>query len=113
MSEIITSTNLRESKLNIESLKRGSQRLPMILRQLGFESMRKGQDEAVANLMGCRDVVGIFPTAQGKSGMFGIPTLCLEWRTVVFSPLVSLMRDQVQGWQRKGVAAAQMSGTQS
>ena len=50
---------------------------------------------------------------SGKTAIFVIPTLCLEWRTLVVSPLVSLMRDQLKGLQRQGVASGQMSGMQS
>lgn len=49
----------------------------------------------------------------GKTACFVVPTLCLNWRTVVFSPLVALMRDQVQGLQAKGIKAMAVSSMQT
>jgi ATP-dependent DNA helicase RecQ len=80
---------------------------------MGYSSLRPGQDKVVYNLIGGQDTVCILPTGAGKSLCYSVPTLCNNWKTLVFSPLVALMRDQVQGLQRKGVAAAQVSSTQT
>lgn len=88
-------------------------KLPMVLNQMGFKEMRKGQDAVVKHIMSGRDVLAILPTSMGKSFCYVAPTLCHDWHTIVFSPLVALMRDQVQSLQRKGIAAAQVSSNQS
>ncbi len=75
--------------------------------------MRKGQDDVAVSLMSRRDTVCVLPTGHGKSAAFIVPTLCLGWRTLVFSPLVALMRDQVKKLWGFGCEAAQMSGTQT
>ncbi len=103
----------RTARVNKETLIRGFSRLPRVLKQMGYSGMRAGQDAAVTNIMGSRDTICILPTSTGKTAVFVIPTLCLEWHTLVFSPLVALMRDQVQGLQRMGIKAGQMSGMQS
>ena len=103
----------RKSELNQESLIRGYNRLPSVLAQMGYPSLRKGQDPPIMNLMGQRDTICILPTSLGKTAVFVIPALCLGWRTIVFSPLVALMRDQVQGLWKQGIKAACMSGMQT
>lgn len=55
----------------------------------------------------------ILPTGTGKTAVFVLPTLAMEWRTLVFSPLVALMKDQVDSLCRKGIRAAQLSSNQS
>lgn len=103
----------RETKLDETLLKDGLNRLPAVLSDLGFASLRAGQDKVVYSLMGGLDTICVLPTGAGKSLCFTVPTLCNGWRTLVFSPLVALMRDQVQSAWRKGIAAAQISSTQS
>ena len=103
----------RTGLVNVETLLRGSAQIPKVLKQMGFTAMRKGQEPVITNILGCRDTICVLPTSTGKSACFIVPTLCLGWKTIVFSPLVALMRDQVKGAQQKGVKAAQVSGTQT
>lgn len=103
----------RETKFDIESFTAGSRRLTGVLQQMGYTELRKGQDDIVAQLIGGRDTIGVLPTSLGKTLCFVVPGLSMQWKTIVFSPLVALMRDQVQGLQRKGIAAAQMSSVQN
>lgn len=84
-------------------LAKGMQALPDVLRRMGYSSLRPGQDKCVRATMAGRDLVGILPTSTGKSMCFTIPGLCLGWRTLVFSPLISLMRDQEQSMAARGV----------
>ena len=88
-------------------------KLPEVLGQMGFTELREGQDLPIYNIMAGRDTICILPTGTGKTAVFVIPTLCLEWRTIVFSPLVALMRDQVKSLWAKNIAAGQISGLQS
>ncbi len=94
-------------------LQAGLNKLPGVLRSMGYDGLRAGQDKVVYSLLGGLDTICILPTGTGKSLCYTVPTLCNGWRTLIFSPLVALMRDQVQGLQRKGVAAAQISSTQT
>lgn len=87
--------------------------MPDVLSSLGFTSLRKGQKETVANIMAGRDTICILPTSTGKSACYVVPTLCLGWKTLVFSPLTALMRDQVQSLNRKKIPAMCISGMQS
>jgi len=111
MSETIKQT--RESKINMDVLKSGYTQLPNALSVMGFSQLRAGQEPVIVNIMAQRDTVCILPTSTGKTACFVIPTLCLGWRAIVFSPLVALMRDQVQGLTAKGIKAQAISSMQT
>lgn len=112
MSTII-STEPRMQNPNMESLQRGYKQLPHALNMMGFDSLRPGQEPVIVNIMAQRDTICILPTSTGKSACFAIPTICLNWRTLVFSPLVALMRDQVRSMSAKGIKAQAVSSMQT
>jgi RecQ family ATP-dependent DNA helicase len=99
----------RTPDVNMDLFAKGFQKLPATLRRLGFESLREGQKETVNAVIGGVDTICVMPTAGGKSLTFIVPTLAHGWRTLVFSPLKSLMRDQVKKLQKAGVAAFDIS----
>ncbi len=72
----------------------------------GFSRLRPGQDEAVAAVLSGRNVLAVMPTGAGKSLCFQLPALVLGGLTIVVSPLVALMRDQVAALKLNGIAAA-------
>ncbi len=72
----------------------------------GFSSLRPGQDEVVEQIMAGRDVLAIMPTGGGKSLCYQLPALCREGLVVVVSPLIALMKDQVDALVARGIAAA-------
>lgn len=111
MSSIVKQT--RESKVNMDILKSGYAQLPNALSVMGFSQLREGQEPVIVNIMAQRDTLCILPTSTGKTACFVIPTLCLGWRSIVFSPLVALMRDQVQGLTAKGIKAQAISSMQT
>ena len=71
----------------------------------GFEEFRPGQEGAIEALLAGRNVLAVMPTGSGKSLCFQIPALLLDGLTVVVSPLLALMRDQVAALRLAGVAA--------
>jgi ATP-dependent DNA helicase RecQ len=84
-----------------------SEALHAALRDLfGHDAFRPGQEEAAAAVLAGRDVVAVMPTGSGKSLCFQLPALLLEGTTVVVSPLIALMKDQVDALQARGLAAA-------
>jgi ATP-dependent DNA helicase RecQ len=103
----------RTSQVIVEQLRRGWEKLPEVLQLLGYDALRGGQKPVICNIMAGKDTMCVLPTGAGKTATFVIPTLCLGWKTIVFSPLVALMRDQVQSLQRQRVAAMAISGMQS
>ena len=71
----------------------------------GFDSFRPGQEAAMETLLAGRHVLTVMPTGSGKSLCFQVPALALGGLTVVVSPLVALMQDQVAALRLAGVAA--------
>jgi ATP-dependent DNA helicase RecQ len=71
----------------------------------GFDTFRPGQEEAIDALLGGRNVLAVMPTGSGKSLCYQVPALVLGGLTVVVSPLVALMQDQVAALKLAGVAA--------
>ncbi len=72
----------------------------------GYDSFRKGQRELIGHILAGEDVLGIMPTGAGKSVCYQIPALLLPGLTIVISPLISLMQDQVTALRSSGVPAA-------
>ena len=72
----------------------------------GYDSFRPGQEEIVSRLLAGQDVLAVMPTGAGKSICYQVPALLLPGITIVVSPLVSLMKDQVGALVQAGVAAA-------
>ena len=77
----------------------------------GFDSLRTGQDAVVNAIMAGRDALAIMPTGGGKSLCYQLPALCREGLTVVVSPLIALMKDQVDALQARGVPAAAVNSS--
>lgn len=77
----------------------------------GYPEFRGGQSAAVEGVLAGRDVLVLMPTGGGKSLCYQVPALVLPGMTLVVSPLVSLMKDQVDALERRGVPAAYISAT--
>ncbi|HEY0274795.1 MAG TPA: RecQ family ATP-dependent DNA helicase, partial [Paenirhodobacter sp.] len=75
----------------------------------GFHAFRPGQEEIVRAVIAGRDALAIMPTGGGKSLCFQLPALCLSGMTVVISPLIALMRDQVRALREVGVEAGALT----
>ncbi len=72
----------------------------------GYRSFREGQEMLIDHILAGKDVLGIMPTGAGKSVCYQVPALLLPGITLVISPLISLMKDQVQALNQAGVHAA-------
>jgi ATP-dependent DNA helicase RecQ len=77
----------------------------------GFESFRPNQECIITNILKQRDVFAVMPTGGGKSLCYQLPSLLLEGTAVVISPLISLMKDQVDAARENGIAAVFMNSS--
>lgn len=78
----------------------------VLRKYFGYSSFRKGQEEMVDCLLSGRDAIGIMPTGAGKSICYQVPAIMFGGVTIVVSPLISLMKDQVNALVQQGVKAA-------
>lgn len=85
--------------------------LRMLETYFGYTSFRPAQEAPIASLLRNEDIIGIMPTGAGKSICFQIPALCKPGLTIVFSPLISLMKDQVDGLLVQNIPAALINST--
>src|SRR5580692_6287423 len=77
----------------------------------GFSEFRQGQEAVISRLLAGKSVLAIFPTGAGKSLCYQLPALMLDGVTLVVSPLIALMKDQIDFLVSRGVAAARLDST--
>ena len=90
------------------------QEVEKLLREtFGFEALRPGQREIIDHLMDGTSALAVFPTGAGKSLCYQLPALTFDGMTLVVSPLIALMKDQIDFLASKGVAAARLDSSLS
>lgn len=83
----------------------------LLKKTYGYDTFRQGQEELIDTILSGNDVVGIMPTGAGKSICYQIPALMMEGVTLVISPLISLMQDQVNALVQNEIAAAYINSS--
>ncbi|MGL5224906.1 MAG: RecQ family ATP-dependent DNA helicase [Aeromonas sp.] len=85
----------------------------LLSQYFGFTTLRPGQDAVISRVLAGRSAAAIFPTGSGKSLCYQLPALALPHMTLVISPLLALMHDQLAFLQKKGISAASLDSTQT
>jgi ATP-dependent DNA helicase RecQ len=87
--------------------------LETLKKYFGYDSFRSGQETLIESLLAGKDVLGVMPTGAGKSICFQIPALMMQGISIVVSPLISLMKDQVNALTQSGIPAAFLNSSLS
>lgn len=85
--------------------------IQLLEEKFGYRTFRKGQAEIIDKILHQKDVLGIMPTGGGKSICYQLPALMLDGLTLVVSPLISLMKDQVDSLNEMGISATYINST--
>jgi ATP-dependent DNA helicase RecQ len=85
--------------------------LPVLRKQFGLKALRGGQEAVMQSLLAGRPALALFPTGGGKSLCYQLPAVLMEGVTLVISPLIALMKDQVETLRARGIAAARLDSS--
>lgn len=83
----------------------------ILKKHFGYSSFREGQEKLVDSILDGNDTLGIMPTGAGKSVCFQVPAMCMSGITIVVSPLISLMKDQVNSLIQAGIRGAYLNSS--
>ena len=84
----------------------------ILKKYFGYDNFRSGQEDLINNILNGKDVLGVLPTGGGKSICYQIPAMLIDGLTIVISPLIALMKDQVDDLRLKGIPARLMNSSQ-
>lgn len=102
-----------DATLTYRTYTMNSETVRVLNEAFGFNDFREGQEEIIGTILGRQDVLAVMPTGSGKSLCYQLPALLFPGITLVVSPLIALMKDQVDALARRGIAASFVNSTLS
>ena len=87
--------------------------LEVLKKHFGYDAFREGQEAVITRLLAGQSAAAVFPTGGGKSLCYQLPALCLDGLTLVVSPLLALMKDQIDALAARGIKASRLDSTQT
>lgn len=85
----------------------------VLKKYFGYDEFRDGQEAVISHLLAGQSAAAVFPTGGGKSLCYQLPALCLDGLTLVVSPLLALMKDQIDALAERGIKASRLDSTQT
>lgn len=111
LNEISGEDKIIDSTIDNKDIVLSSKMLEILKKYFGYTEFRTGQENVINNIMAGRDVIGIMPTGAGKSICYQVSAMLLDGITLVVSPLISLMQDQVKSLVEAGIRAAYINSS--
>ena len=111
LNEIRAEDKIIERTVDSKNIVLNSRMLEILKKYFGYAEFRSGQESVINNIMAGRDVIGIMPTGAGKSICYQVSAMLLDGITLVVSPLISLMQDQVKSLVEAGIRAAYINSS--
>ena len=105
--------NLSHSTESMSSTTANPEPREVLKKYFGYDAFREGQEAVITHLLNGHSAAAVFPTGGGKSLCYQLPALCLDGLTLVVSPLLALMKDQIDALAARGIKASRLDSTQT
>ncbi len=105
--------NLSHSTESMSSTSANPEPREVLKKYFGYDAFREGQEAVITHLLNGHSAAAVFPTGGGKSLCYQLPALCLDGLTLVVSPLLALMKDQIDALAARGIKASRLDSTQT
>jgi len=105
--------NLRHSSRSMPTPATTTDPHKVLKKYFGYDAFRDGQEAVITRLLAGQSAAAVFPTGGGKSLCYQLPALCLDGLTLVVSPLLALMKDQIDALAERGIKASRLDSTQT
>ena len=103
--------NINNKNINNKNIKYDTTKEKVLKKYFGYSSFRPGQDKVIDSILNLNDTLAIMPTGAGKSICYEVPSMVMSGITLVISPLIALMKDQVDNLNNLGIKASYVNSS--